>query len=109
MFIEGGAAMIILTPLLLPAVKPESWRKPSSLRHYRDRQYYDWWCDATVRFADMSDIEFTVCSILNAYGHDFVKEVVPLLLALLSVLMLLSRLSRKFGDVFTEFALTLPR
>ena len=84
MFIEGGAAMIILTPLLLPAalnlgVNPVHFGIIVIVNIMIG--------GVTPPFGSMM---FTVCSILKVRMVDFVREVAPLLLALLTVLMLLT-------------------
>ncbi|WGS62004.1 TRAP transporter large permease [Vibrio lentus] len=84
MFIEGGAAMIILTPLLLPAV----------LNLGVNPVHFGIIVIVNIMIGGVTppfgSMMFTVCSILKVRMVDFVKEVVPLLLALLSVLMLLT-------------------
>ncbi|WP_261816035.1 TRAP transporter large permease [Vibrio gallicus] len=84
MFIEGGAAMIILTPLLLPAV----------LNLGVNPVHFGIIVIVNIMIGGVTppfgSMMFTVCSILKVRMIDFVKEVIPLLLALLSVLMLLT-------------------
>lgn len=84
MFIEGGAAMIILTPLLLPAV----------LNLGVDPVHFGVIVIVNIMIGGVTppfgSMMFTVCSILNVRVVDFVKEVAPLLLALLTVLMILT-------------------
>tara|TARA_B100001063_G_scaffold108746_1_gene101418 strand:+ start:654 stop:1745 length:1092 start_codon:yes stop_codon:yes gene_type:complete len=84
MFIEGGAAMIILTPLLLPAV----------LNLGVNPVHFGIIVIVNIMIGGVTppfgSMMFTVCSILKVRMVDFVKEVAPLLLALLTVLMLLT-------------------
>jgi tripartite ATP-independent transporter DctM subunit len=84
MFIEGGAAMIILTPLLLPAV----------LNLGVNPVHFGVIIIVNIMIGGVTppfgSMMFTVCSILKVRMVDFVREVAPLLLALLSVLMLLT-------------------
>ena len=84
MFIEGGAAMIILTPLLLPAVLSMGINPV----HFGVIVIVNIMIGGvTPPFGSMM---FTVCSILKVRLVDFVREVAPFLLALLAVLMLLT-------------------
>ncbi|PSW20129.1 TRAP transporter large permease [Photobacterium sanctipauli] len=84
MFIEGGAAMIILTPLLLPAV----------LNLGVNPVHFGIIVIVNIMIGGVTppfgSMMFTVCSILKVRMVDFVREVLPLLLALFSVLMLLT-------------------
>ncbi|MGF1702903.1 TRAP transporter large permease [Photobacterium makurazakiensis] len=84
MFIEGGAAMIILTPLLLPAV----------LNLGVNPVHFGIIVIVNIMIGGVTppfgSMMFTVCSILKVKMVDFVTEVLPLLLALFSVLMLLT-------------------
>jgi tripartite ATP-independent transporter DctM subunit len=84
MFIEGGAAMIILTPLLLPAV----------LNLGVNPVHFGIIVIVNIMIGGVTppfgSMMFTVCSILRVRMVDFVKEVAPLLAALLAVLMLLT-------------------
>ncbi|WP_394142804.1 TRAP transporter large permease [Vibrio chagasii] len=84
MFIEGGAAMIILTPLLLPAV----------LNLGVNPVHFGIIVIVNIMIGGVTppfgSMMFTVCSILKVRMVDFVREVAPLLLALLTVLMLLT-------------------
>ena len=94
MFIEGGAAMIILTPLLLPAV----------LNAGIDPVHFGIVVIVNIMIGGVTppfgSMMFTVCSILKVRLTDFIKEVYPLLLALLAVLMILT--------FFEDVALFLP-
>ena len=84
MFIEGGAAMIILTPLLLPAV----------LNLQVDPVHFGIIIIVNIMIGGITppfgSMMFTVCSILKVKILDFVLEVIPFLLALLAVLLLLT-------------------
>jgi tripartite ATP-independent transporter DctM subunit len=84
MFIEGGAAMIILTPLLLPAV----------LNLGINPVHFGIIVIVNIMIGGVTppfgSMMFTVCSILKVKLVDFVREVIPLLLALITVLMILT-------------------
>jgi tripartite ATP-independent transporter DctM subunit len=84
MFIEGGAAMIILTPLLLPAV----------LNLGVNPVHFGIIVIVNIMIGGVTppfgSMMFTVCSILKVPLVDFVREVAPLLLALITVLMILT-------------------
>lgn len=84
MFIEGGAAMIILTPLLLPAV----------LNLGINPVHFGVIVIVNIMIGGITppfgSMMFTVCSILKVRLLDFVREVIPLLVALLAVLLLLT-------------------
>ncbi|MDG4870538.1 TRAP transporter large permease subunit, partial [Guyparkeria sp. 1SP6A2] len=83
-FIEGGAAMIILTPLLLPAVLNAGVNPV----HFGVIVIVNIMIGGvTPPFGSMM---FTVCSILKVRMIEFMKEVIPFLIALLAVLMLLT-------------------
>ncbi|MFT7054306.1 MAG: tripartite ATP-independent transporter DctM subunit [Psychromonas sp.] len=84
MFIEGGAAMIILTPLLLPAI----------LNLGVNPVHFGIIVIVNIMIGGVTppfgSMMFTVCSILKVKLLDFVREVMPLLFALLVVLMILT-------------------
>jgi TRAP-type C4-dicarboxylate transport system permease large subunit len=84
MFIEGGAAMIILTPLLLPAV----------LNLGVNPVHFGIIVIVNIMIGGVTppfgSMMFTVCSILKVKLLDFVREVMPFLFALLIVLMILT-------------------
>lgn len=84
MFIEGGAAMIILTPLLLPAI----------LNLGINPVHFGIIVIVNIMIGGITppfgSMMFTVCSILRVRMVDFVKEILPLLAALLIVLMILT-------------------
>ncbi|MTI13921.1 TRAP transporter large permease [Sansalvadorimonas verongulae] len=84
MFIEGGAAMILLTPLLLPAVMNAGVNPV----HFGIIIIVNIMIGGvTPPFGSMM---FTVCSILKVRIADFVREVMPMILALLVVLMIVT-------------------
>lgn len=84
MFIEGGAAMIILTPLLLPAV----------LNLGVNPVHFGIIVIVNIMIGGVTppfgSMMFTVCSILKVKLIDFVRAVLPFLFALLVVLMILT-------------------
>jgi TRAP-type C4-dicarboxylate transport system permease large subunit len=84
MFIEGGAAMIILTPLLLPAI----------LNLGVNPVHFGIIIIVNIMIGGVTppfgSMMFTVCSILKVKLIDFVREVLPLLFSLLVVLMILT-------------------
>lgn len=84
MFIEGGAAMIILTPLLLPAV----------LNLGVNPVHFGIIVIVNIMIGGVTppfgSMMFTVSSILKVKLMDFVREVAPLLLALFIVLIILT-------------------
>lgn len=84
MFIEGGAAMIILTPILLPAI----------LNLGVNPVHFGIIVIVNIMIGGITppfgSMMFTVCSILKVNIVDFVREVLPLLLALLTILMILT-------------------
>ena len=84
MFIEGGAAMIILTPILLPAI----------INVGVDPVHFGIIVIINIMIGGITppfgSMMFTVCSILKVNMIEFVREVLPLLLALLVVLLILT-------------------
>ena len=84
MFIEGGAAMILLTPLLLPAV----------LNAGIDPVHFGIVVIVNIMIGGVTppfgSMMFTVCSILKVRLSDFVREVMPMVFALLVVLMIVT-------------------
>jgi TRAP-type C4-dicarboxylate transport system permease large subunit len=84
MFIEGGAAMIILTPLLLPAI----------LNLGVNPVHFGIIIIVNIMIGGVTppfgSMMFTLCSILKVKLIDFVREVLPLLFSLLVVLMILT-------------------
>jgi TRAP-type C4-dicarboxylate transport system permease large subunit len=84
MFIEGGVAMIILTQLLFPVV----------LNLGVNPVHFGVIVIVNIMIGGVTppfgSMMFTVCSILKVRMVDFVCEVAPLLLALITVLMILT-------------------
>ncbi|HLR21300.1 MAG TPA: TRAP transporter large permease [Tissierellaceae bacterium] len=84
MFLEGGAAMIILTPLLVPVVSELG----IDLVHFGIITIVNIMIGGiTPPFGSMM---FTVCSITECKLTDFVREVVPFIFALLIVLAVIT-------------------
>ena len=84
MFIEGGAALVILAPLLVPATRLFGI----------DPIHFGMIFIVNIMIGGLTppfgSMMFTVCSIVNVKLEDFIKEVWPFILALLSVLILLT-------------------
>ena len=84
MFLEGGAALIILTPLLLPAVTHMGV----------DPIHFGVIIIVNIMIGGITppfgSMMFTTCTIVGVKLGDFVKEVIPFIISLLSVLMLLT-------------------
>ncbi len=84
MFIEGGAALVILAPLLVPAVKMFGV----------DPIHFGMIFIVNIMIGGLTppfgSMMFTVCSIVNVKLEDFIKEVWPFILALLAVLLLIT-------------------
>ncbi|QEN08986.1 TRAP transporter large permease [Oceanispirochaeta crateris] len=84
MFIEGGAALVILAPLLVPAVKLFGI----------DPVHFGIIFIVNIMIGGLTppfgSMMFTVCSIVNIKLEDFFKEVWPFIIALLSVLVLVT-------------------
>jgi len=84
MFIEGGAALVILAPLLVPAVKLFGI----------DPLHFGIIFIVNIMIGGLTppfgSMMFTVCSIVNIKLEDFVREVWPFILALFAVLMLVT-------------------
>lgn len=84
MFIEGGAALVILAPLLVPAVKAFG----ISPLHFGMIFIVNIMIGGlTPPFGSMM---FTVCSIVECKLEDFIKEVWPFIVALIVVLFLVT-------------------
>lgn len=95
MFIEGGAALVILAPLLVPAV----------LSRGVDPLHFGVIIIVNIMVGGLTppfgSMMFTVCSIVNCKIEDFVKQVWPFIIALLLVL---------FGVTYSEtLALLIPK
>lgn len=84
MFIEGGAALVILAPLLVPVVKVFGV----------DPLHFGMIFIVNIMIGGLTppfgSMMFTVCSIVGAKLEDFVKEVWPFIVALLIVLMMIT-------------------
>lgn len=84
MFIEGGAALVILAPLLVPVVKMFGI----------DPIHFGMIFIVNIMIGGLTppfgSMMFTVCSIVDTKLEDFVKEVWPFILALFMVLMLIT-------------------
>ncbi|PKM55540.1 MAG: C4-dicarboxylate ABC transporter [Firmicutes bacterium HGW-Firmicutes-3] len=84
MFIEGGAALVILAPLLVPAVKMFGV----------DPIHFGMIFIVNIMIGGLTppfgSMMFTVCSIVNVRLEDFIREVWPFILALLAVLLLIT-------------------
>lgn len=84
MFIEGGAALVILAPLLVPAVKVFGVNPI----HFGMIFIVNIMIGGlTPPFGSMM---FTVCSIVDVTLEDFIKEVGPFIVALVVVLLLVT-------------------
>lgn len=84
MFIEGGAALVILAPLLVPAVKAFG----ISPLHFGMIFIVNIMIGGlTPPFGSMM---FTVCSIVECKLEDFIKEVWPFIVALIVVLFIVT-------------------
>lgn len=84
MFIEGGAALVILAPLLVPAVKALG----VAPLHFGVIFIVNIMIGGlTPPFGSMM---FTVCSIVGVKLEEFLKEVWPFIIALLCVLLLVT-------------------
>lgn len=84
MFLEGGAVMIIIAPLLVPVVKDLG----VDLIHFGIITIVNIMIGGiTPPFGSMM---FTVCSITGCELTDFIREVIPFILALLIVLVILT-------------------
>jgi len=82
MFIEGGAALVILAPLLVPAVKALGV----------DPVHFGMIFIVNIMIGGLTppfgSMMFTVCSIISVKLEDFVKEVWPFIVALLVLLLI---------------------
>lgn len=84
MFIEGGAALVILAPLLVPAVKALGVNP----LHFGVIFIVNIMIGGlTPPFGSMM---FTVCSIVGVRIENFIKEIWPFVLALIVVLMMVT-------------------
>jgi tripartite ATP-independent transporter DctM subunit len=84
MFIEGGAALVILAPLLVPAVKALGV----------DPVHFGMIFIVNIMIGGLTppfgSMMFTVCSIIGVTLEDFIKEVWPFIVALLVVLLVVT-------------------
>ena len=84
MFIEGGAALVILAPLLVPAVKALGV----------DPLHFGVIFIVNIMIGGLTppfgSMMFTVCSIVGVKLEEFFKEVWPFIIALLCVLLLVT-------------------
>lgn len=84
MFIEGGAALVILAPLLVPAVKALGV----------DPLHFGVIFIVNIMIGGLTppfgSMMFTVCSIVDVKLEDFIKEVWPFIVSLLIVLLLVT-------------------
>lgn len=94
MFIDGGAAMIILAPLLIPA----------ALKLGIDPLHLGIVMVVNIMIGGVTppfgSMMFLTCSLLEIRIQDFIKEVIPFIIALLVVLILLT--------YFPQISLFLP-
>lgn len=98
MFIEGGAALVILAPLLVPAVKALGV----------DPVHFGMIFIVNIMIGGLTppfgSMMFTVCSIVDVTLEDFIKEVWPFIVALLVVLLLVT-----YSEGIALFSLNLFR
>lgn len=98
MFIEGGAALVILAPLLVPAVKALGV----------DPVHFGMIFIVNIMIGGLTppfgSMMFTVCSIIGVTLEDFIKEVWPFIVALLAVLLLIT-----YSEGIALFSLNLFR
>ncbi len=84
MFLEGGAALVILAPLLVPAV----------LSFGIDPIHFGMIFIVNIMIGGLTppfgSMMFTVCTIVNVKLEDFIKEVWPFIAALIAVLLLIT-------------------
>jgi len=84
MFIEGGAALIILAPLLVPAVTSMGI----------DPIHFGVILIVNIMIGGITppfgSMMFTTCTIVGVKLDDFVKEIIPFIVALMLVLILLT-------------------
>lgn len=84
MFIDGGAAMIILAPLLIPA----------ALKLGIDPLHLGIVMVVNIMIGGVTppfgSMMFLTCSLLNIKLEEFMKEIAPFIIALLLVLLMLT-------------------
>ena len=97
MFIEGGAALVILAPLLVPVVKVFGI----------DPIHFGMIFIVNIMIGGLTppfgSMMFTVCSIVGVTIEEFIKEVWPFILALLVVLLIVT-----YSEGLALFTLNLP-
>lgn len=97
MFIEGGAALVILAPLLVPVVKVFGI----------DPIHFGMIFIVNIMVGGLTppfgSMMFTVCSIVGVTIEEFIKEVWPFILALLVVLLIVT-----YSESTALFTLNLP-
>jgi tripartite ATP-independent transporter DctM subunit len=98
MFIEGGAALVILAPLLVPAVKALGI----------DPIHFGMVFIVNIMIGGLTppfgSMMFTVCSITGVKIEDFLKEVWPFIIALLVILLVIT-----YSEGLALFSLNLFR
>ncbi len=98
MFLEGGAALVILAPLLVPAVKALGV----------DPIHFGMIFIVNIMIGGLTppfgSMMFTVCSLIGVTLEDFLKEVWPFIVALLVVLLLVT-----YSESIALFSLNLFR
>ena len=84
MFLEGGAALIILAPLMVPIVKAAGI----------DLVHFGIVCNVNIMIGGLTppfvSMMFTCVSITGCKMQEFIKECVPVIIALLIALLLLT-------------------
>ncbi len=84
MFLEGGAALIILAPLLCPVVKGMGV----------DLVHFGLVCIVNIMIGGLTppfgSMMFTVCSITDCELSEFVKECIPFIIALIVALLVVT-------------------
>lgn len=84
MFLEGGAALIILAPLMVPIVKAAGI----------DLVHFGIVCNVNIMIGGLTppfgSMMFTCVSITDCKMQEFIKECVPFIIALLIALLLLT-------------------
>ncbi len=84
MFLEGGAALVILAPLLVPAV----------VSFGIDPIHFGMIFIVNIMIGGLTppfgSMMFTVCTIVGLKLEDFLKEVWPFIIALIAVLLLIT-------------------
>lgn len=94
MFIEGGAALIILAPLLCPVVSKLGI----------DLVHFGLICIVNIMIGGLTppfgSMMFTSCTITGCKIEDFVREVIPFIIALLAALLIVTYVP--------QFTLVLP-